>query len=42
MAEAVRDGKLIIPIGKRMPLSEAAQAQALAEKGGGGKILLLA
>ena len=41
MAEAVRDGKLTIPIGKKMPLSEAAQAHALAEKGGIGKILLI-
>lgn len=42
MAEAVRDGKLVIPIGPKMPLREAAEAQALAEKGGIGKILLLA
>ena len=41
MAEAVRDGKLIIPISKELPLSEAAKAQAAAEKGGIGKILLL-
>ncbi len=41
MAEAVRDGKLVIPIGRTMPLSEAAQAQAAAEKGGIGKILLV-
>lgn len=41
MAEAVRDGKLIIPIGPKMPFSEAAQAHALAEKGGIGKILLV-
>jgi NADPH:quinone reductase-like Zn-dependent oxidoreductase len=41
MAEAVRDGKLTIPIGPRMPLSEAAKAQAMAEKGGIGKILLV-
>ncbi|HEY1804570.1 MAG TPA: NADP-dependent oxidoreductase [Terracidiphilus sp.] len=41
MAEAVRDGKLVIPIGKRMPLRDAAEAQALAEKGGIGKILLV-
>jgi NADPH:quinone reductase-like Zn-dependent oxidoreductase len=41
MAEAVRDGKLVIPISRRMPLREAAQAQALAEKGGIGKILLV-
>lgn len=42
MAEAVRDGKLVIPIGLRLPLSEAAKAHALAEKGGAGKILLVA
>ncbi|HEY1903012.1 MAG TPA: NADP-dependent oxidoreductase [Terracidiphilus sp.] len=41
MAEAVRDGKLVIPIGRKLPLSEASEAQALAEKGGVGKILLL-
>jgi NADPH:quinone reductase-like Zn-dependent oxidoreductase len=41
MAEAVRDGKLVIPIGRKFPLSEAAEAQALAEKGGIGKILLV-
>lgn len=41
MAEAVRDGKLVIPIGERFPLSKAAQAQAAAEKGGTGKILLI-
>jgi NADPH:quinone reductase-like Zn-dependent oxidoreductase len=42
MAEAVRDGKLVIPIGKKLPLSEAGEAQAAAEKGGIGKILLVA
>jgi NADPH:quinone reductase-like Zn-dependent oxidoreductase len=42
MATAVRDGKLIIPISQELPLSQAAQAQATAEKGGGGKILLVA
>jgi NADPH:quinone reductase-like Zn-dependent oxidoreductase len=42
MAEAVRDGKLVIPISQTLPLSEAAEAQAAAEKGGGGKILLVA
>jgi len=41
MAEAVRDGKLVIPIGPRLPLSKAAEGQALAEKGGIGKVLLL-
>jgi NADPH:quinone reductase-like Zn-dependent oxidoreductase len=42
MAEAVRDGKLIIPISQTLPLREAAKAQAAAEKGGSGKILLVA
>jgi NADPH:quinone reductase-like Zn-dependent oxidoreductase len=42
MAEAVRDGKLVIPVGQKLPLSEAAKAQAAAEKGGTGKILLVA
>jgi NADPH:quinone reductase-like Zn-dependent oxidoreductase len=42
MAEAVRDGKLVIPIGQKLPLREAAEAQAEAEKGGAGKILLVA
>jgi hypothetical protein len=32
MAEAVRDGKLVIPISLKLPLSEAAEAQAVAEK----------
>jgi len=41
MAEAVRDGKLVIPISRKMPLSKAAEAQAAAEKGGIGKILLV-
>ncbi len=41
MAEAVRDGKLVIPIREQLPLSEAAEAQAAAEKGGSGKILLV-
>jgi len=42
MAEAVRDGKLVIPISQKLPLSEAAEAQAEAEKGAVGKILLVA
>jgi NADPH:quinone reductase-like Zn-dependent oxidoreductase len=41
MAEAVRDGKLAIPVSLKLPLSEAAKAQALAEQGSGGKILLV-
>jgi NADPH:quinone reductase-like Zn-dependent oxidoreductase len=40
MAEAVRDGRLVIPIGLKLPLREAAKAQAMVEKGGAGKILL--
>ncbi|MGA2374292.1 MAG: NADP-dependent oxidoreductase [Candidatus Acidiferrales bacterium] len=42
MAEAVRDGKLVIPISQKLPLSDAAGAQAEAEKGAVGKILLVA
>ncbi len=42
MADAVLDGKLTIPISQKLPLSEAAKAQAAAEKGGSGKILLVA
>jgi NADPH:quinone reductase-like Zn-dependent oxidoreductase len=41
MGEAVRDGKLTIPISLKMPLREAAKAHATAEKGGVGKILLI-
>ena len=42
MAEAVRDGKLAIPIREKFPLSGASRAHAAAEQGGGGKILVLA
>ena len=42
MAQAVRDGKLVIPISRKLPLSQAAEAQAVAEKGGLGKVLLVA
>jgi NADPH:quinone reductase-like Zn-dependent oxidoreductase len=38
--EAIRDGKLQIPIDRIMPLSDAAAAHAVAEKGGVGKIVL--
>lgn len=41
LGEAVAAGKLRIPIGRRFPLAEAAAAQALAEKGGIGKVLLV-
>jgi NADPH:quinone reductase-like Zn-dependent oxidoreductase len=40
LAEAVRDGKLSIPVAEKFPLSAASQAHAAAERGG-GKILLL-
>jgi len=42
MAEAVRDGKLVIPISQKLPLSKAAEAQAAAEEGSIGKVLLVA
>ena len=41
-ADDVRDGKFVLPIGRRMPLRDAAEAHVLGEKGGIGKILLLA
>jgi NADPH:quinone reductase-like Zn-dependent oxidoreductase len=41
-AEAVRDGKLTIPIDRIMPLADAAEAHATAEKGGIAKIVLTA
>jgi NADPH:quinone reductase-like Zn-dependent oxidoreductase len=41
-AEAVRDGKLKLPIDRILPLSEAADGQAAAEKGGIGKVILTA
>ena len=40
-AEAVRDGRLKLPIEAVMPLAEAADAQATAEKGGAGKLVLV-
>jgi NADPH:quinone reductase-like Zn-dependent oxidoreductase len=42
MAEAVEKGALSIPLGERFALKHAAKAHAAAEKGGAGKILLLA
>jgi NADPH:quinone reductase-like Zn-dependent oxidoreductase len=41
-ADDVRDGKFVLPIARRMPLRDAAEAHVLGEKGGIGKILLLA
>jgi len=42
MAEAVRSGKLSIPLGQRFALKDANKAHAAAEKGAAGKILLVA
>ena len=41
-ADDMRDGKFVLPIGRRMPLRDAAEAHVLGVKGGIGKILLLA
>jgi len=42
LATAVARGELKIPIAKRLPLAQAAEAQRLAERGGaGGKVLIL-
>jgi NADPH:quinone reductase-like Zn-dependent oxidoreductase len=40
-ADDVRDGKFVLPIGRRMALRDAAEAHVLGQKGGIGKILLL-
>jgi len=42
MAQAVRDRRLVIPIDRKLPLDQAAEGQAAVEKGGIGKVLLLA
>jgi NADPH:quinone reductase-like Zn-dependent oxidoreductase len=42
MLRAVAEGALVIPIARRFPLSEVRQAHDLAERGAGGKVLLLA
>jgi NADPH:quinone reductase-like Zn-dependent oxidoreductase len=42
MAEDVVSGRLVIPIDRMVPLADAGSAHAAAEKGGIGKILLLA
>jgi NADPH:quinone reductase-like Zn-dependent oxidoreductase len=41
MAQAVKAGKLKIPIGRKLPLEDAEQAHAAAVKGGAGKLLLV-
>jgi NADPH:quinone reductase-like Zn-dependent oxidoreductase len=40
-ADDVRDGTFLMPIGRRMPLRDAAEAHALAQRGGSGKIVLV-
>jgi len=39
-ADDVRDGTFALPISRRMPLRDAGEAQELAQRGGGGKIVL--
>lgn len=41
MAEAVRNGKLSIPLGERFSLKDADKAHVMAEKGSSGKIILV-
>jgi NADPH:quinone reductase-like Zn-dependent oxidoreductase len=41
MAQAVKDRKLTIPIGMKLPLRDAAKGHAAAERGDVGKILLI-
>jgi NADPH:quinone reductase-like Zn-dependent oxidoreductase len=40
-ADDVRDGKFLLPISRRMPLRDAGEAHALAQRGGLGKIVLV-
>jgi NADPH:quinone reductase-like Zn-dependent oxidoreductase len=40
-ADDIRDGKFVLPISRRMPLRDAPEAHALAQRGGSGKIVLL-
>ena len=42
LAEEIASGKFKIPIDRKIPLADAAKAHAEAEKGGMGKVLLLA
>jgi NADPH:quinone reductase-like Zn-dependent oxidoreductase len=41
LAQAVAEGKLVIPIAKKYPLAEIRAAQTLGERGPGGKVVLL-
>ena len=40
LAQAVAEGKLVIPIAKKLPLAQVRQAQELAQQGGVGKVIL--
>ncbi|HEY4107146.1 MAG TPA: NADP-dependent oxidoreductase [Polyangiaceae bacterium] len=40
LASAIANGTLVLPISKHFPLAQAAEAHALAERGGVGKVLL--
>jgi NADPH:quinone reductase-like Zn-dependent oxidoreductase len=40
-ADDIRDGKFLLPISRRLPLHDASEAHALAQKGGAGKIVLV-
>ena len=42
MAEAIRAGKLVIPLGQRFALADANKGHLAAERGAVGKLLLLA
>ena len=42
LADDVAEGRFVIPIDRMIPLGGAGEAQAAAEKGGIGKVLLLA
>ncbi len=41
LASAVAEGKLVIPVAKRLPLAQAREAQTLAEGHSGGKVILI-
>ena len=40
-ADDIRDGKFLLPISHRLALRDAAEAHALAQRGGAGKVLLI-
>jgi NADPH:quinone reductase-like Zn-dependent oxidoreductase len=40
-ADDIRDGKFLLPISRRLPLRDAGEAHALAQRGGSGKIILV-